>query len=194
MDVAITHLKTVIQSYYPITEQAWQALLPAFEKRVVGKGECLYELGTVPNSFAFIHSGLMRLYVIDDEGNEFNKNFFCEGRFPGSMSSLLKQQPSNLAVDALEDSEIVTINFAKFRSALFEYSCLMKFHINYLEDHWLLEKEPKEIGYLQYEAKHRYLNFKQKYADLLSRIPQFHIASYLGITPTQLSRIKKDLK
>jgi hypothetical protein len=70
----------------------------------------------------------------------------------------------------------------------------MALHIHYLEVHWLLEKEPKEISYLQYEAKARYLKFLDVFQAILPRLPQYHIASYLGITPTQLSRIKKDLK
>lgn len=149
-------------------------------------------MGEIPSSFAFIHKGLMRAYLIDEDGNEFNKNFFAEGRFPGSMSALLNNQPSFLAIEALEECEIITVDFLKFRAQLFNDNELMAFHIHYLEQHWLLEKEPKEMGYLQYEAKQRYLVFLQNYQDILPRLTQYHIASYLGITPTQLSRIKKN--
>ena len=69
----------------------------------------------------------------------------------------------------------------------------MRFQINYLETHWLLEKEPKEIGYLQFEAKDRYLTFLDDFNHIANRLPQYHIASYLGITPTQLSRIRKEI-
>ena len=109
------------------------------------------------------------------------------------MSALLNNETSFLAIEALEDSGIIIIDFKQFRLELFADNELMAFHINYLEQHWLLEKEPKEIGYLQHEAKHRYLMFLDKYESILSRLPQYHIASYLGITPTQLSRVKKDL-
>ncbi|MFY8350712.1 Crp/Fnr family transcriptional regulator [Pseudoalteromonas sp. SSM20] len=162
--------------------------------RSLKKGQTLYAIGETPNHFAFLHKGLMRAYVIDEQGNEFNKTFFAEGRFPGSMSALLKNTPSFMAVDALEDCQILEIDFKKFREALFKNNELMAFHINYLETHWLLEKEPKEIGYLQFEAKQRYLQFLVDYKHIVSRLAQYHIASYLGITPTQLSRIKKDLK
>ena len=72
-------------------------------------------------------------------------------------------------------------------------SVILSDSFNYLEKHWLLEKEPKEIGYLQFEAKHRYQQFLEDFHDIISRIPQYHIASFLGITPTQLSRIRKEL-
>lgn len=194
MSLIISHLKTVVSSYYPLSEEAWLALESCTQIRGIAKGEVLYPLAKVPTSFAFIHKGLMRAYVTDEEGNEFNKNFFAEGRFPGCMTALLKNEPSLMVIEALETCEIVEINFAKFRQALFANSELMAYHIHYLESHWLLEKEPKEIGYLQFEAKQRYLEFINKYQALLPRLAQYHIASYLGITPTQLSRIKKELK
>lgn len=194
MNPITSHLKAVVSNYYPLSEAAWLVLMSCTTSRVVAKGEVLYPLAKVPTSFAFIHKGLMRAYVTDEEGNEFNKNFFAEGRFPGCMTALLKNEPSFIAIEALETCEIAEINFVKFRQALFANTELMTYHIHYLENHWLLEKEPKEIGYLQFEAKQRYLEFINKYQSLLPRLAQYHIASYLGITPTQLSRIKKELK
>ena len=191
---AFSHLKQTIENYHPISSDTWDIVKQCLTSRHVNKGETLYAVGQQPTSFAFIHKGLIRAYVADVEGNEFNKNFFYEGRFPGSMSALIKSETSFLGIQALEDCEIVEIDFKKFRSALFTNSELMRFHIHYLETHWLLEKETKEIGYLQFEAKQRYLKFLDNYKIILPRLAQFHIASYLGITPTQLSRIKKDIK
>ena len=194
MTAALSHLQQTLNLYQILSSAAWQAYQACCTIKKVDKGEILYQLGQKPTSLAFIHQGLMRAYVIDENGNEYNKNFFSEGRFPGCMSALLNNEASWIAIQALEACEIVEINHAKFRSALFEHADLMKFQINYLETHWLLEKEPKEISYLQYEAKARYVKFLANYNAILPRLPQYHIASYLGITPTQLSRIKKELK
>ncbi|RZQ55042.1 hypothetical protein C1E23_00450 [Pseudoalteromonas phenolica] len=193
MQAAFTHLEQTLKKYAPLSDQALNRYFSACHFIHVAKGTTLYAIGEIPSSFAFIHKGLMRAYLIDTEGNEFNKNFFAEGRFPGSMSALLNNQTSFLGIEALEDCDIITIDFKQFRRELFADHELMAFHINYLEQHWLLEKEPKEIGYLQHEAKQRYMIFLDKYEAILSRLPQYHIASYLGITPTQLSRIRKDL-
>ena len=190
---AFTHLEQTLNKYAPLSPQALKRYFSACQYTHIAKGTTLYAIGEIPSSFAFIHKGLMRAYLIDEEGNEFNKNFFAEGRFPGSMSALLNNETSFLAIEALEDSEIIIIDFKQFRFKLFADNELMAFHINYLEQHWLLEKEPKEIGYLQHAAKQRYLMFLDKYESILSRLPQYHIASYLGVTPTQLSRVKKDL-
>ncbi|MBU2972570.1 Crp/Fnr family transcriptional regulator [Pseudoalteromonas sp. C2R02] len=194
MTPEFAHLKKTLNLYYSLSNDAWSAYQACCSIKKLAKGEILYAIGSLATSFAFIHKGLMRVYTIDESGNEFNKNFFDEGRFPGCMSALLNNETSKLEVQAIEDCEIIEINYRQFRETLFDSQDLMQFHINYLEKHWLLEKEPKEIGYLQYEAKTRYAHFLHEFASIVARLPQYHIASYLGITPTQLSRIKKDFK
>ncbi|WP_065188779.1 Crp/Fnr family transcriptional regulator [Shewanella woodyi] len=191
MQTPIEHLHSSLNNYHRLSDAGWQAYLACCKVKRVNKGEVLYSVGSKPLSFSFIHKGLMRAYVVDEAGNEYNKNFFAEGRFPGCMSALLNDEPSHLGVEALEHCEIIEINHHQFRQVLFEHNDLMRLHICYLERHWLLEKEPKEISYLQFDAKARYAKFLSDNKDILSRLPQYHIASYLGITPTQLSRIKK---
>ena len=181
-------------SYSPISEETWLDYKQCLTTKHLSKGEVLYYQGEEPTHFAFIHSGLMRAYLSDEEGNEFNKNFFNEGRFPGSMSALINSEQSFLTIEAIENCNIIEIEFSLFRKVLFESSELMKFHIRYLEKHWLIEKEIKEVSFLQFEAKQRYLTFLAEYQEISPRLTQYHIASYLGITPTQLSRIRKSIK
>ena len=192
--IAFEHLRQTLNLYFVIPEDSWQAYLQCCSFRSVAKDDIFYVLGETPLSLAFIHRGLIRAYVIDENGNEFNKNFFAEGRFPGSMTALIKDEASNIEFQALEDSLLIYINHRQYRDVLFQDEALMKFHIHYLEAHWLIEKESKEIGFLKYEAKHRYLSFLKDFDGILPRVPQYHIASFLGITPTQLSRIRKTLK
>lgn len=194
MDTAFSHLQQVLNQYHTLPEKAWLAYLACCTLKNINKGDILYPLGEQPKSFAFVDQGLLRAYVIDENGNEYNKNFFAEGRFPGCMSALLKGEASWLEIQALEDCQLIEINHVQFRDVMYSHPDLMKLQIHYLENHWLLEKEPKEISYLQYEAKTRYLKFIQDFNPILSRLTQYHIASYLGITPTQLSRIKKEIK
>ncbi|ABG41284.1 cyclic nucleotide-binding protein [Paraglaciecola sp. T6c] len=194
MSSAFNHLQHTLNQYHVLPEDTWQTYVACCTVKHLDKGQIFCAIGEKPTSLAFIHQGLMRAYVIDEHGNEYNKNFFSEGRFPGCMSALLNDQPSELELQALEPCQIIEIHHAKFRLALMNNMDLMKFQINYLETHWVLEKEPKEIGYLQHEARARYVTFLDKYQHILPRLPQYHIASYLGITPTQLSRIKKEIK
>ena len=80
-------------------------------------------------------------------------------------------------------------NFNEFKKVVVSYSDIAAFYIRYLEQHWVIDKEPYEVSLRSDSAKVRYAHFLQKYPDLVQRLKKHHIAAYLGITPTQLSRI-----
>lgn len=187
IDPKLAALKTQLESYAPISEATWQRLQTLCTTRTLAKGETLYATGERPTSFAFVYRGLFRVYALDADGREYNKNFFDEGMFPGSMAALLTETPSQFA------SEVLLIDFAAYRQLLFQSQDLMVFQIVYLEKNWLLAKDAREVEIIQENATQRYQRFLTDFADMSERIPQYHIASHLGITPTQLSRIRKKL-
>ena len=110
-----------------------------------------------------------------------------------AMTALLTSSPSLLEFEAIEDSLIVEIEFAGYRDIMLEKDDLKLFQIHYLEKNWLLAKDSREIEIVQKDAAARYLRFREEYPALIKRLPQYHIASHLGITPTQLSRIRKNM-
>ena len=85
------------------------------------------------------------------------------------------------------------MNYHKYKEVIFEHSDLKRFYISYLEQKWVVENEKRQISFAAQNATDRYLTFLEEYPSLPERVPQWLIASYLGITPTQLSRIRKDL-
>lgn len=192
-DKALLALRDALNCYTEISDDTWHALKAISQFRSLAKHQVLYRAGDVPATFAFVYQGLVRCFVSDDKGNEYNKNFFSEGQFPGSMSALLTSAPSALHFEALECSSIIEIDFAAYRQLLIHKHDLKLFQIYYLEKNWLLSKDEREIEIVQDDATTRYLKFIQAHADLIPRLPQYHIASHLGITPTQLSRIRKKL-
>ena len=98
-----------------------------------------------------------------------------------------------LAFEAIEESLIIEIDFSGYRKLMIERSDLKLFQIYYLEKNWLLAKDAREIEIVQEDATVRFLRFVHENPTLVERLPQYHIASHLGITPTQLSRIRKNL-
>jgi CRP-like cAMP-binding protein len=190
---AFDALKKAMDAYSPIGEATWAELVAVSKYRELKKHQVLYPLGETPCSFAFVYSGLFRTFITDEKGNEYNKIFFYEGTFPGSMTALLRHEPSEFAIVALEPAQIIEIDFPAFRALLHKREDLKLFQIYYLEKNWLLAKEAREIAIVQEDATQRYLQFIADYPFLVERLPQHHIASHLGITPTQLSRIRKHL-
>lgn len=190
-DKCLHVLKAAMENYAPLSASTWEAFSALCKIRALTKGALLYQIGKLPTSFAFVVTGLVRGFVINEQGHEYNKNFFREGQFPGCMTALLTSEPSRLAFQAVEDSQVIEIHFAGYRRLLFANTELMRFQIHYLEKNWLLHKDAREIELVQDEATQRYEQFIQDYPDLINRLPLYHIASHLGITPTQLSRIRK---
>jgi CRP-like cAMP-binding protein len=186
-------LKVVIESYTPISNETYSILLNISRVRYVKKGDYLCHLGDVSKELIFVVDGLLRAYIIDEKGNEYNKNFFLENNFAGSMVSLLTKEPSYFEIEALEDSTLIMIDFEQFRKFLLEKDDLKLFQIYYLEKNWLIKKEAREVALVQKSATERYQEFIKDYPTLETRVAQYLIASHLGITPTQLSRIRKSL-
>jgi len=187
------YLREVMHSYAPLSDQTWQRLVSYCEYKTIAKKALLYPSGQVPTSFSFVCRGLFRAYNLDAGGSEYNKTFFFEGRFPGSMTALLTQTPTALSIEALEDSTVIEINFKGFRQLLLESEDLKLFQIYYLEKNWLLRSDARDNAFVQEDARARYLRFLNEFAQLSPRLAQYHIASHIGVTPTQLSRIRKKL-
>ena len=191
--LALTALRATLASYAPISDDTWRDFKAFCQVKSLSKQTMLYALNTIPTSYAFIFQGLVRCFSCDEKGNEYNKMFFDEGMFPGAMTALLTSTPTKLACETLEDSILVEIDFKAYRQLMIKNDELKLFQIYYLEKNWLLAKDAREIQMAQDDATARYLHFVKQYPTLIDRLPQYQIAAHLGITPTQLSRIRKKL-
>jgi len=192
-DIAFNSLKSSIDSYSPLSPDTWHALLKICKCLHVPSKSTIYKSGDIPETFAYVYTGIVRAFICDKEGNEYNKRFFTEGSFPGAMVALLLTKPSTFTIETLEDSQLILINHKGYRKLLNDALDLQRYHIKYLEKHWLINQEKREVSLIQESATQRYQHFLAQNPSLDKRIPLFHIASHLGITPTQLSRIRKKL-
>lgn len=193
-DQYLKDLKSKFNGYAPISEQSWELIANITEFQVLKKAEILLRNGQVAKEIYFICKGALRTFITDNEGNSYNKNIFLEGDLAGSTASLIQQIPSDFAIEGLEDSILITISYKKYRELIFQNDDLKNFYIAYLERNWVIEKEQREISIVMENATERYLDLLSKHPDISERIALLHIASHLGITPTQLSRIRKTLE
>ncbi|SNR45782.1 Crp/Fnr family transcriptional regulator [Flavobacterium sp. ov086] len=193
-DKYLNNLKLKFESYAPVSEQSWQLIENIAEFQSIKKGEILLRNGQIAKEIHFIVKGALRAFITDAAGNIYNKNIFLDGDFAGSKASLLQQTPSNFTIEALEDSILINLNYKKYRTLIDQNNDLKNYYIAYLEKNWVIEKEQREISLVMKNATERYLHLLSKHPDISERIPLLHIASHLGITPTQLSRIRKDLQ
>jgi CRP-like cAMP-binding protein len=178
-----------VNSYTRLSQdsaRAWQKLLREESYR---KGEAFVGLGTVPTRVGFVVRGLFSQSYISETGDATIKYFFPEGRFAASVGAMLSGAPSLFSVVALEDTKVLSYSFSEFKLLTTRYPDVMAFYVRYIERHWIIEKEPLEISFRYDTARKRYDDFVSAYPGLTKRLKKHQIASYLGITPTQLSRL-----
>jgi CRP-like cAMP-binding protein len=178
-----------INRYTRLTLEAKQEWSDLLKQRVYKRGEYLVSVGQIPKKVAFVTKGLFSQYYITKAGETVIKYFFQEGRIAGSIPAILTGSRSLFTIEALENSSVLEYDFLKFKQLVSRYPDVAEFYINYMEQHWIIEKEPLEIAMKNNTAAEQYDEFLKKYPDLVKRLKKHHIASYLGITPTQLSRI-----
>jgi CRP-like cAMP-binding protein len=156
------------------------------------KGSNFIDHGTVPRRIAFVSSGLFRYYYIDEKGNEYTKGFFPELSFITSYTAMIKNKPSHYTIEALEDSQIVAFDYHDWQALYKGHPCWSALLVSLLEKGFS-KKENRERELLLFDAEARYRSFLNEYPHLETRIKQHQVASYLGITPVALSRIRKGM-
>ena len=158
----------------------------------IKKGDFFIKAGEIPNSIAFNVSGLFRYYYINSDGVEFTKHFCLKNNFIVSYSATILGKESKFFIEALEDSKVLVSDFASWEELLDSHFCWQVVARRVMEKIYIL-KEKRESRLLLEKAKTRYIKFLEEYPMLKDRVKQYHIASYLGITPVTLSRINSKL-
>ncbi|AFL79540.1 cAMP-binding protein [Aequorivita sublithincola DSM 14238] len=162
------------------------------KRKTYEKGSILLKKGDVCQHSFFVEKGLLRSYMLDESGKEHVIQFAPENWFIVDRSSVYFNDPSESYIEAVEDTETVFIA-EDFMCHAAEVSAVFgRYNDKLLHNH--IRQMQKRINLLLgATAEKRYLNFIEMYPDLLLRVPQWMIASYLGITPESLSRVRKEL-
>lgn len=171
----------------------WQRLSVLFTPRTL-KSNCFFEMeGEVATKIAFLTKGITRSYFMDYAGKESVKYFNQPGSFIGSYTSVISGEPGSVFIQALTDLEFFEADFRQINALCNDFPIL---HLLFRRQAELLliKKEKREQQLLQLDAQKRYEVFQSQFPDLDQQIQQYHIAGYLGISATQLSRIRAKLK
>jgi CRP-like cAMP-binding protein len=169
-----------------------ERLLPLLEHGSFKKGEVLLREGELCKAAIFVEKGLLRTYTLDEAGKEHIVQFAPENWFTSDRGSIYFNDPAYFFIEAIEDTEVVFVSDAVIDKASELSESFRKFNKRLLHNH--IRQLQKRINLLLgASAEQRYLSFIEQYPDLLLRVPQWMIASYLGITPESLSRVRKEL-
>jgi CRP-like cAMP-binding protein len=163
-----------------------------FRIRNVAKGETLLRPGETAKGILFICSGLLRYYYRETDGREANKVFLDEGAFSGPLSACALDSELACGVQALEPAVVLIAETAAFNS-LYDAHPVFDRMGRKLGEWWMARKELRTRSFQILDARERYLDFIRRHGNLAQRVPQYHLASYLGIAEVSLSRIRRGL-
>lgn len=181
-----------INSINPISEETLSELQECFKPMRLQKNEFFVRDGEHAKRIGFLQEGIVRAFFTSREGKEYSKQFFVGPSIIGAYSSLLTRQPNKIAQQALTTCDILVADFTELVKLYDKFHDLERLGRK-IAEYYFLEKEQKELEMALLDADKRYLLMREKFPTIESIVPQYHIASYLGISPTQLSRIRRKL-
>lgn len=180
-----------IAQFINTSEQEKAFLESAFTHKEVPKKFRLVDYGKVANELYFINKGIIRLFY-PKEGEEITGYLFKENLFTSSYDSFLTQTPSMQVLETLEDCELLVITKERL-DRLYEQMPAMHIFTRKMAEQRFINAQRILSSFILDSPEERYLKFVTANKDLLQRVPQHYIASFLGITPVSLSRIRKRL-
>ena len=175
-----------------ITPEFIEVMNKYLTEKEVKKGEFLVQPGEIEDNVFFVSKGLLRGYTTDKQGKEHILQFAPENWIISDRSSAFFREKSDQYVEAIENSKLILLNEEFLFQATEVNASFRKYNMIVLNNH--IRQLQRRINLLlSAPAEVRYLDFIKLYPDITLRVPQWMIASYLGITPESLSRVRKEL-
>lgn len=186
-DIIFRHIEEKVK----LTSEEKEHITTFFKPKKLKKKQFLVVEGHVCQYLTFVSKGLLKAYHVDDKGNEHINQFSPEGWWTSDMSSFFGGGISFYSIDAMEDSEVLVITSEDFENLTVQVP-IMDRYFRLLFQNSLITKERRLISSHTHTAEEKYKYMAEQNPDLVKRIPQNLLASYLGLSPETLSRLKKN--
>lgn len=182
--------KQVVTSFVPMTDAEFNLSLPIIKKMPVKKNDCLLKQGEVSQYVYFVESGFFRMYFVDFNGNEINARFAKPNDFMVDFASFITQKGSLYCWKAMQDSTVLALDKEEIEKVYEQSPAWSKFGRLIAEYSYLQINEREEMLHFQ-TPEQRYETVLRQEPHLLQMISQNQLASYIGIKPESLSRLRK---
>lgn len=175
-----------------LSENDMQTVINSFHKVEFKKGDYVLREGQIANEYFFIESGFMRSFAVDPSGNEITTGFYSKLKLVLEVSSFFLRIPTKEYIQVVEDSVCWRISFDKFQELFHSIQAFREAGRGRLVNGYFALKK-RSLSLITDSAETRYVQLLNEHPEVFQHVPLKHIATYLGITDTSLSRIRKDL-
>lgn len=189
----LRQLRGMYEQFMPLSDSLFTSMASVLTVKEYRKGEFFVRTGEVCCNVGFVVKGLFRTYY-ELDGSEVVAGFFYEPGFVTEYSSFLRQEPSHRTLVAMEPSRVLCMNFADLQTLYSEHGAEGERLGRLVAEHLFHAFNDRAASLMLETPEQRYLSFEQRSKHLLQRVPLYHIASYLNITPETLSRIRRRLQ
>jgi CRP-like cAMP-binding protein len=183
-------LRSAIERYVSIPDAEWSVFARQIEELYIPRLTFVFRPGDQVDRIFFVTRGIFRVCYLSEQGEEINRNFPEENSFFTSELSFYALQPSEVGVQALEDSELLFFSRSTIEGLYERDRCWERLGRLIAEANYI-RKELKEMYSTQFTPEERYLRIVESNPSIIERVPLYHLASYLSITPETLSRIRR---
>jgi CRP-like cAMP-binding protein len=187
-DVLFSHIEHKVA----LSDAEKSAIAAFFTFKKIRKKQFILEEGDICMYLSFVNKGLIKSYRLDEKGNEHISLFGWEGWWISDFNSYINQQPATLYIDAVEDTELFLLSRAAYEQLTLDVP-IMDRYFRLLYQNSLVTKDERLISSNSYSAEEKFQRLIQSNPEIMQRVPQHLVASYLGLAPETLSRIRKKL-
>lgn len=191
-DGLMDNFKSFLNGLSPISTESWNRFSTLFTPKILKKGDYYIKEGQMAHEIGFLQTGILRGFYRNNKGAEYNKHFFLPYCFIGGYASLISKKSSLINQQALTDCNLLVANFKDIQDLYHTFRDIERM-VSVVTEQLFIQKEKREIEIVLLDAEKRYQIFQKDFPSLEQQIPQYHIASYLGVSPTQLSRIRRKI-
>ncbi|CAD5256187.1 MULTISPECIES: Crp/Fnr family transcriptional regulator [unclassified Imperialibacter] len=180
------------ESFLPLSDTERQLIESRVARRIVRRKEEILRAGHLCRHYSFVAEGCLKMYVVDTKGVNYNIQFAAEGDWIADIGGFHSGKPSQAFIEAVEPSIVFTIEKEDLYHLYRSISKLDRIFKVIIENKFV-ELQNRVLQNISSTAHERYRSFVEQYPKLVQRLPNTQIASYLGITPEFLSKVRKDL-
>ena len=185
-------IRNYIETITEVNDEDWEFFSSKLQKKVFSKKKIITKIGQIENCISFIEKGIVRVLIPKKEEEEITFGFSFKNEFISAYDSFLTQSPSQYQLETLAETSLFSISFLDLQE-VYRHTKIGNLIGRLVAERLFILKSNRALSLLNDSAEQRYLNLFTERPNLIKEIPLKYIASYIGVTPQSLSRIRKQI-